>query len=299
MDMDSIRGLPIEDFLARLGYNPVWRKRNDLWYNAPYREERTPSFKVNTDRNVWFDFGMGRGGDIFTLAGELAGSTDFLTQAKYISEAVGGNFVPLPAPRLVKERVSEPAFQEVEQRTLLYDVLKGYLSERGIPSEVAARHCRQVSYRVHGKPYFAIGFQQVSGGWDLRSRLFKGCIPPKDRSLGSRQGTPTETCDVFEGFFDFLSAATLGLTGGNDALVLNSVGNLAKSFRYLDGYKTIDCYLDNDEAGRKTFEALRTRYAERAVDRSGIYAGSKDLNEHLQTKLSEKTTNNKTLKFRL
>ena len=81
--------------------------------------------------------------------------------------------------------------------------------------------------------------------------------------------------------------------------MLNSVGNLAKSFRYLDGYKTINCYLDNDEAGRKTFEALRTRYAEKAVDCSGIYADSKDLNEHLQTKLSEKTTNNKTLKFRL
>ena len=209
MDIDRIRGLPIEDFLARLGHSPVWRKRNDLWYNAPYREERTPSFKVNTDRNVWFDFGLGCGGDIFTLAGELVRSTDFLTQAKYISEAVGGNFVPLPAPRPAKARVSEPAFQEVEQKTLLYDVLKGYLSERGIPSEVAARHCRQVSYRVHGKPYFAIGFQNVSGGWELRSKLFKGCIPPKDISLVLRQGTPTDTCDVFEGFFDFLSAVTL------------------------------------------------------------------------------------------
>lgn len=299
MTIDEIRRLPLETFLQRLGHSPTVQKRHDLWYNAPYREERTPSFKVNTDRNVWFDFGLGRGGDIFTLAGELAGSTDFLTQAKYISEAVGGNFVPRPAPRPAKERISEPAFQEVEQRTLLYGVLKGYLSERGIPSEVAARHCRQASYRVHGKSYFAIGFQNVSGGWELRSKLFKGCIPPKDISLVSRQGTPTDACDVFEGFFDFLSAATLGLTEKNDALVLNSVGNLANSFRYLDGYKTINCYLDNDEAGRKTFEALRIRYADRAVDRSGIYAGSKDLNEHLQTKLSEKTTNNKTLKFRL
>lgn len=202
-------------------------------------------------------------------------------------------------PRPVKERVSEPAFQEVEQKMLVYDVLKGYLSERGIPSGVAARHCRQVSYRVHGKPYFAIGFQNVSGGWELRSRLFKGCIPPKDISLVSRQGTPTDTCDVFEGFFDFLSATTLGLTGGNDALVLNSVGNLERSFRYLDGYGKINCYLDNDEAGRKTFEALRTRYAEKTVDCSRGYADSKDLNEHLQKKLSEKVTNNKTLKFRL
>ena len=98
---------------------------------------------------------------------------------------------------------------------------------------------------------------------------------------------PTDTCDVFEGFFDFLSAATLGLTGGNDALVLNSVGNLERSF----------CYLD--EAGRKTFEALHTRYAEKTVDCSRGYADSKDLNEHLQKKLSERVTNNKTLKFKL
>ena len=82
-------------------------------------------------------------------------------------------------------------------------------------------------------------------------------------------------------------------------MVLNSVGNLARAFRHLDGYGKINCYLDNDEAGRRTFEALRARYEERAVDCSGVYAGSKDLNEHLQMKLSEKVTNNKSVKNRL
>jgi len=105
MTIDEMRQLPLETFLQRLGHSPTMQKRNDLWYNAPYREERMPSFKVNTNRNVWFDFGLGRGGDIFTLAGELVRSTDFLTQAKYISDTVGGNFVPIPVPRPVKERV--------------------------------------------------------------------------------------------------------------------------------------------------------------------------------------------------
>ena len=299
MTIDEMRQLPLETFLQRLGYHPAMRKRNDLWYNAPYREEKTPSFKVNTDRNIWFDFGAGHGGDIFTLAGELIRSTDFLPQAKTISDTAGGDFVPLPAPRPAKERAAEPAFQEVEQKTLLYDVLKDYPAKRGIPADVAACHCRQISYRVHGKPYFAIGFQNVSGGWELRSKLFKGCVPPKDISLVSRQQTPTDACDVFAGFFDFLSAATPGVATGNDALVLNSVGNLAKSFPYLDGYAKINCWLDNDGAGRKTFEALRARYKEKVIDCSGVYAGSKDLNEHLQKKLQEKTTNNKTLKFKL
>lgn len=299
MTIEEMRRLPLSVFLQWLGCNPVGQKRNDLWYNAPYREEKTPSFKVNTDRNIWFDFGLGRGGDIFTLAGELIHSTDFLAQARYISDTAAGVSVPVGLPPPVREKVSEPAFREVKDKALAYDVLKGYLSERGIPPDVAVRHCRQVSYRVHGKPYFAIGFPNVAGGWELRSRQFKGCIPPKDISLVSRQQSPTKACDVFEGFFDFLSAATLGLTKGNDAVVLNSVGNLARAFRHLDGYGKINCYLDNDEAGRRTFEALRARYKERAADCSGIYAGSKDLNEHLQTKLSEKVTNNKSLKNRL
>ncbi|WP_418991944.1 toprim domain-containing protein [Alistipes sp.] len=299
MTIEEMRRLPLSVFLQRLGCNPVWQKRNDLWYNAPYREEKTPSFKVNTDRNIWFDFGLGRGGDIFTLAGELIRSTDFLAQTRYISDTAAGVSVPVGLPPPVREKVSEPAFQQVEEKALAYDVLKGYLSERGIPPDVAVRHCREVSYRVHGKPYFAIGFPNVAGGWELRSRQFKGCIPPKDISLVSRQQSPTGACDVFEGFFDFLSAATLGLSKGNDAVVLNSVGNLARAFRHLDGYGKINCYLDNDEAGRRTFEALRARYKERAVDCSGVYAGSKDLNEHLQMKLSEKVTNNKSVKNRL
>lgn len=56
MTIDEMRQLPLETFLQRLGYHPVVQKRDDLWYNAPYREEKTPSFKVNTDKNVWFDF---------------------------------------------------------------------------------------------------------------------------------------------------------------------------------------------------------------------------------------------------
>ena len=77
MTIDEMRRLPLETFLQRLGHSPTVQKRHDLWYNAPYREERTPSFKVNTDRNVWFDFGLGRGGDIFTLPESLQAARIF------------------------------------------------------------------------------------------------------------------------------------------------------------------------------------------------------------------------------
>ena len=63
---------------------------------------------------------------------------------------------------------------------------------------------------------------------------------------------------------DFLSAATLGLEKG-DCLVLNSVANVEKAVKYLDGYGRIDCYLDRDEAGRRTLEMLKNAMADVSV----------------------------------
>lgn len=79
--------MPLADFLARLGHEPVRRSGNELWYIAPYRGERTPSFRVNVAKQLWYDFGLGKGGDIFTLAGEFLQSDDFMKQAKFIAEA--------------------------------------------------------------------------------------------------------------------------------------------------------------------------------------------------------------------
>ena len=86
-EIDAVRRMPLADFLARLGHEPVRRSGNELWYIAPYRGERTPSFRVNVAKQLWYDFGLGKGGDIFTLAGEFLQSDDFRTQAKFIAEA--------------------------------------------------------------------------------------------------------------------------------------------------------------------------------------------------------------------
>ena len=100
-------------------------------------------------------------------------------------------------------------------------------------------------------------------------------------TLVKAKGSPADVCSIFEGFMDFLSAATLGLETG-DCLVLNSVANVEKAMRYLNGYGRIDCYLDRDEAGRRTLAILQEYYGRRVCDRSALYDGCKDLNEHLQ-----------------
>ncbi len=281
MNIDGIRKIPLADFLAWLGHEPCRRSRNELWYRAPYRGERTPSFRVNVAKQLWYDFGLGKGGDIFTLAGEFIQSDDFMAQARFIAETAN---VPIEkrAMPVFCPKPSEPAFEDVEVAPLRHSVLTEYLSERGIPEEVARRHCCRINYKAHRKRYFAVGFPNMEGGYELRSRYFKGCVPPKSISLVMVEDAPSEVCCVFEGFMDFLSAVTLGTAKGCDCLVLNSVANVEKAMKHIDGYGRIDCFLDRDDAGRRTLELLRKRYGERIEDRSALYNGCKDLNEFLQ-----------------
>ena len=40
-------------------------------YLSPLREEHMPSFKVDYERNLWYDFGLGEGGSIIDLVMRL------------------------------------------------------------------------------------------------------------------------------------------------------------------------------------------------------------------------------------
>jgi probable conserved protein found in conjugate transposon traP len=278
MDARQMREIPIADFLNAMGIHPTKQKGNALWYSAPYRTERTPSFKVDTNKNVWFDFGIGKGGDIFDLAGEFIGSKDFLLRAAFIAKSGTSPLPVMEHPQIRAEK--EPVFEDIWVRPLQDAKLLGYLKERGINAHVAKPNCEEVRYRVHGKRYYAIGFRNEAGGLELRNRFFKGCIPPKDISL-KRNGS--DVCAVFEGFMDYLSAMQLGTIASN-WLVLNSVSNVEKAMKVLGVYRRIECYLDNDDAGRRTLERLRAGFGEKVIDCSSLYADHKDLNEFLLSK---------------
>lgn len=285
MDIDKIRDIPIEDFLSRLGHEPVRRHGDECWYLSPCREERTPSFHVNTRKGVWHDFGTGRGGDIFTLAGELVGSGGFMTQARFIAGLYEGRLPDFPGLSR-QDRVADavgrkeaPRFEEIVCGPLRSRTLLGYLAGRGIPAHTAMANCEEVRFRLYGKRYCAVGFRNLGGGLELRTRFMKWCIPPKEISAIINGSA---TCNLFEGFMDYLSWMELGISCGEDYIILNSVTLLERAYPCLDRYGRIRCWLDNDSAGRRTLETLRERYGDRVDDCSDMYVGCKDLNEYLQ-----------------
>lgn len=292
MDIQTAKQISIAEYLHSLGYSPVRRQGGNLWYKSPLREETEASFKVNTERNLWYDFATGKGGNIIALAAELYASD----HVPYLLEMIARQ---APHVRPVSfsfggQTLSQPSFRQLEVMPLSSPALFSYLRERGINTELAKRECREVRYLTDGKPYFAVGFPNRSGGYEIRNKFFKGCIAPKDITH-IRQEQPKESCYLFEGFMDYLSFLTLRLErcparpdlDGQDYIVLNSTSNLSKAIRPLGGYGLIHCFLDNDKAGMEAVQELREEYGLRIRDASHIYGGYNDLNDFLRSKQNE------------
>ena len=71
MTIQDVKQIKLADYLQSLGYTPVKQQGRNLWYKSPLREETDASFKVNTELEKWYDFGIGKGGNILALAAEL------------------------------------------------------------------------------------------------------------------------------------------------------------------------------------------------------------------------------------
>lgn len=278
--IQAIKCLSIRDYLVQRGLHPTKDNPRHGLYRSPLREERTPSFKVDYGQNLWYDFGLGVGGSIIDLVMRLE-RCDFTRAIRLLSD---GNRTPIPAP--VSSSVALPA----STLRILFDIpprhpaLLGYLSSRGIDPNMAFSYCREVHYAVSGRKFFAVGFRNDAGGWELRSEQFKGSASPKQITTIDNR---SDTAVAFEGFMDFLSYLSMKRPDRLriDAVVLNSVANLPKAILFLERHSTIHAFFDNDDAGRKaTAELKRLCPNSTIINRSHLYREHKDLNEYWQAK---------------
>ena len=124
MTIQEAKQISIADYLQSMGYSPVKQQGNSLWYKSPFRQETEASFKVNTNRNLWFDYGLGKGGNIIALAQELYFSDHvsyllrkIAEQAPHVRPTVGGQgthasgIAPLLAGAWNRYRTGETGMQ--------------------------------------------------------------------------------------------------------------------------------------------------------------------------------------------
>ena len=126
---------------------------------CPFHAEKTPSFTVSQQRQVWFCFGCQQGGDLFTFV-ELIERTDFRQALEMLAERAGVELEPMGAGAGRGAGRERRRTLELNGRAQLFyaHVLwenpagepgRALLRERGVADEVARR--------------FGIGFAPAGG----------------------------------------------------------------------------------------------------------------------------------------
>lgn len=113
---------------------PLKKKGSSYFGNCPFHNEKTPSFSVSRDKQMYYCFGCGAGGNIFTFLMEYENYT-FVEALEYLAERSG---VELP-----KQELSAKDKEEMDAKALLrsmnkaaagyfYYLLRNKRGERGL-----------------------------------------------------------------------------------------------------------------------------------------------------------------------
>lgn len=274
MNCKQFNSISLEEVLLSLGHLPTKQNEKEAWYLNPFASESQASFKINKSLNYWYLFSEGIGGR----------NTDFMK--KYMNASVNevlewaesqnfSSFHPQNTSNRKLENLSKN-YEIIEIKNVQHLALLKYLNHRKVENQF--EFLKEIHYRMNDKNYFGIGFKNDSGGYEIRNKYSKICLGKKDVST-IKNGS--ESLRVFEGFFDFLSFKNVENfleKEPADYLILNSVSMISKIKKSLEAYDKIELYFDNDEAGNRAVEIIRSEN-KNAEDCRILYSDFKDLND--------------------
>ena len=172
--------------------------------NCPFHQERSPSFMVNDERNMWHCFGCGKGGDIFAFVMEIEG-LQFREALVLLAEKAG---VELPQYRQesqgskdTKERLVQ--ILELAVRFYEHQLWEGagkvkalpYLQQRGLTDETIRKF--RLGYAPDGWRHFR-DFAE-SKGYTASELETVGMIIAKAETA---DGAPTSLGKAYDRFRD-------------------------------------------------------------------------------------------------
>lgn len=148
--------LDIVEFIK--GYVRLTPAGKNLKGLCPFHKEKTPSFMVSPDRQIWHCFGCGKGGDIFRFVMEYE-NIEFFEALKMLAERAGIDTGYLKR-------------QDQREFTVMYEItdaakkfFEACLKAESAPSEVARKYLKERGLKQETVEEFEIGFApNVSDG---------------------------------------------------------------------------------------------------------------------------------------
>lgn len=299
MNIDKAKNIPLPQLAHHLGFrlDPKKSRPGDLWFFSPFRKERTASFHINAKKNLWYDFGEGKGGDIIDLVCQLH---HVRTQQalQWLSEQTLGTGEEKNHPSHQPPHQPTPVASS-EKTTLVHvnkqvrhPALLEYLQVRGIDSNgKGSELLQEIYYKKDGKTNFGLGVENHRGGFEVRNKYQKFVLGAKSYRL-IRASTEVPLTGIFEGFLDYISALQLGLIsqGERHIFILNSTAMTGEVLQRIEDeffHSAQHLFLDNDETGTKTTRQLIAYFQQQGIrylDCRGLYKKYKDINAMLQAR---------------
>jgi hypothetical protein len=275
MNCNKAKQIDLISYLKKQGFKAGKITTKEVWFYSPFRNEKTPSFKIDISKNVWYDFGEGIGGTII----------DFITKynncsVKEALAILAEDTFPIHQQSESVKRESTPTYSIKKVTELTNQKLLDYLACRKINLTFAKQFCFEVYYTFsNGRLNYGIGFMNNSGGLEIRTKSFKGCLGKKEITTINNN---SNVVSLFESWSDFLSYLTLKkITPDENFIILNSTSMVKKVIELIASYSVIKVFFDNDGSGDKATEVIKNNTKKEFIDNRIYYKDYNDLNEFL------------------
>ena len=260
--------LNIEDVIGE--YVQLKRAGRNFKGNSPFTSEKTPSFYVSPDKNIWHDFSSNKGGDIFTFVMEVEGM-DFRASLEHLARKAGVDL------SMYDTKGSQEITRRKKRLHLANELAANYYQQSLIKNQHAVQYVfgkRGLSKQIVRD--FKIGYAPTSGD-ALTQFLTKKGFTAKELSqagLVNRYNT-----DLFRG------RMTIPLMDGTGQ-VIGFTGRIIvddpKAPKYLNTPQTL-IY----DKGRHVFGLSQAKEAIRSGDFAVIVEGNLDVISSHQVGISQ------------
>src|SRR3982750_1040783 len=118
--VDEVKSrLSIEDVISE--YVPLKRAGRNWRGLSPFSNERTPSFMVSPDKQIWHDFSSGKGGNMFSFIMEVEG-LDFKGALELLARKAGVDLEQYRGSSQRRGPNKERLYELLELSTKFYQV---------------------------------------------------------------------------------------------------------------------------------------------------------------------------------
>ena len=211
------------------GFTEVHRRNKEYWCCCPFHHEKTPSCKLNQERQGYYCFGCKEHGNIITFVKKMI-NTDFPGAIRWLADKYGIQVVEEQRGKDSEEAERQRKLSE-KRRSLLNDIAMWYHTQLGSQeAEIARNYLASRGLDANAIEQFKLGYSP--NGWDNAIRWAAGfgydMDDMKATGLVSENEERQRLYDRFRGRLMFPIWNELGKVVGFSARVLEPDAKAAK-----------------------------------------------------------------------